>query len=207
MEWLSKFKNLKSNSLYSIDKINLWLLKYSDSYKKTIHFIESKKEEFELEDASSVWLPPIKEPISNSEKKFIILYGVLNTISEFHRNEKYFEQEMTEYHKIKHSKSDLKKWVAKNETLGAEKYVCFLIDYLDYSENPVHLNIYLNTLNELNIYIDRQEFKNTIDFLEIFNELYWVQEILPESLERIRIEMKKIKTTANTSYNLCLHSN
>ena len=77
----------------------------------------------------------------------------------------------------------------------------FFIDYLDYDENEQeeYLSVYVSSVKELNIFIDRQDFRNTIDFLEIFNELYWVQEILPESIERIRIEMKKIKTTANNS--------
>ncbi len=46
------------------------------------------------------------------------LYKALDTITEFHRNEKYFEQEMTEYHKIKGSHSDLKNWIAKNKDLA-----------------------------------------------------------------------------------------
>ena len=196
MVFLEELLQLNKNKIFSINRIEWWLLKYSNFYRQVLDFIESEKEIFELGHRSNVRLPPLKEATSNSEKKFLILYEALDTVSEFHRYEKYFQQEILKYHKIKYSKSDLKNWVAKNETLGTEKYVCFLIDYLDYSENPVHLNIYLNTLNELNIYIDRQEFKNTIDFLEIFNELYWVQEILPESIERIRIEMK---TTANNS--------
>ncbi len=91
--------------------------------------------------------------------------------------------------KSKISHSELKHWVAKNEDLGAEKYVCFLMDYLDYDENneEEHLKLFLLELSELEIYIDRQDFKNTIDFLEIFIELYWVQEILPENLNKTKI--------------------
>ncbi|NQY30109.1 MAG: hypothetical protein HRT69_11635 [Flavobacteriaceae bacterium] len=191
---------LKKNGRLQLSVIEWWLLKHSCLHKKVLSFIESKKEIFELEDGSSVRLPPLKESISNSEKKFLDLYNALDTISEFHRNEKYFQQEMLEYHKIEHSQSDLKKWVSKNEPFGVEKYACFLIDYLDYSENAEHLSIYVHNSKELDIYIDRQDFKHTVEFLEIFNELYWVKEILPESLEKIRTRMSEIKTTANNTY-------
>ena len=191
VEQLIKILNQKVNP---ISKVEWWLLKYSDLYKKTSDFVYSQHL-FKMDDGSFVRLPPFGEP--TDQEKFLDLYKALDTICEFHRNEKYFEQELTEYHKIKDSESDLKNWIAKNEDLGAEKYVCFLVDYLDYSENAEHLNIYVHSSKELKIYIHRQDFKNTIEFLEIFNELYWEKEILPESLERIRNEMRKVKTTAN----------
>ncbi|WP_418637842.1 hypothetical protein [Winogradskyella sp.] len=186
--------DLKDQPL-SIAKVEWWLLKYSDFYKKTSDIVYNQHF-FTTDDGSVIRLPPLGEP--TDQEKFLDLYQALDTICEFHRNEKYFEQELTEYKKIKDSQSDLKKWIAKNEDLGTEKYVCFLVDYLDYSENAKHLSVYVHSSKNLEIYIDQQDFKNTIEFLEIFNELYWEKEILPESLERIRNEMKKIKTTANT---------
>ncbi len=182
--------------VFPMDKIEWWLLKYSDFYEKTFDFVYSQRL-FKMDDGSTVRLPSFGK--STDQEKFLDLYKALDTISEFHRNEKYFEQELTEYHKIKNSQSDLKNWITKNENLGAEKYICFLIDYLDYDENnkEEHLKVFVHSSKELDIFIDRQDFKNTIGFLEIFNELYWVQEILPGSLERIRNEMNEIKTTAN----------
>ena len=163
-----------------------WLLKYSDFYKKTSDFVYSQHL-FKMDDGSIVRLPPFGEP--TDQDKFLDLYNALDTICEFHRNEKYFEQELTEYQKIKDSQSELKNWIAKNEDLGAEKYVCFLVDYLDYSENTEHLNVYVHSSKNLEIYIDRQDFRNTIEFLEIFNELYWVQEILAENINKTKIEI------------------
>lgn len=184
---ISELFELKKNGTLSISIIEWWLLKYSEFYKKTYDFVYSQHL-FTTDDGSVIRLPPFGKP--TDKEKFLDLYIALDTISEFHRNEKYFQQELTEYQKIKNSHSDLKKWVAKNENLGADKYVCFLIDYLDYDENDQeeHLNVYVSSLKELEIYIDRKDFKNTIDFLEIFNELYWVQEILPENLNKTEIE-------------------
>ncbi|MBX2959379.1 MAG: hypothetical protein KF732_05415 [Flavobacteriales bacterium] len=176
MDFLKKFLSLKSGEIYSMNRIEWWLLKYADFYKETCQNL------LELEDAPIVRLPQFIETTEND--KFLNLYKALETISDFHRNEDYFELQMIDYQKIKHSKTDLRNWVAKNEKLVADKYVCFLIDYLDYSANAEHLNVFVHTLKEIDVYIDRQDFKNTIEFLEIFNELYWVQEILPESIKR-----------------------
>ena len=182
------FSFFNQDKVYSITKIEWWLLKHSDLHKKTSDFVYSQHL-FKMEDGSTVRLPLFGEP--TDEDKFLDLYKALETICEFHRNEKYFEQELTEYQKIKDSQTDLKNWIAKNEDLGAEKYVCFLVDYLDYSENAEHLSVYVHSSKDLEIYIDRQDFRNTIKFLEIFNELYWVQEILPKNLNKTKIKITK----------------
>ncbi|MEP2280966.1 hypothetical protein [Maribacter sp.] len=167
---VTDFFNLKKNGPLSISKVEWWLLKYLDLYKKTYDFVHSQHL-FKLDDGSTVRLPSLGR--TTKQEEFLDLYEALDTICEFHRKEQYFEQEINEYQKIKDSQSDLKNWITKNEYLGAEKYVCFLVDYLDYSENAEHLNIYVHSSKELDIYIDRQDFRNTIEFLEIFNELYW----------------------------------
>tara|TARA_R100000306_G_C4364743_1_gene137053 strand:+ start:662 stop:1213 length:552 start_codon:yes stop_codon:yes gene_type:complete len=167
------FRFFNNSKVFSINEIEWWLLKYSDFYKITYDFVHSQHL-FKMDDGSTVRLPPFAEP--TDQEKFLDLYKALDTICGFHRNEKYFKQELTEYKKIKSSQSDLKKWVVKNEDLGADKYVCFLVDYLDYSEIVEDLNIYIHSSKELEIYVDRQDFWNTIEFLEKFNELYWIDE-------------------------------
>lgn len=89
--------------------------------------------------------------------------------------------------KIKNSKPDLKNWVTKNEDLGVKKYGCFLTDYLDYdlALKVEHLNVFLRSVEKTDLFIDRQDFKNTIDFLEVFNELYWVQDILSVRIDKV----------------------
>jgi len=180
MEYFKDLQNLSVANILAISKVQWWLLKYSDLYKKTSDFVHSQHL-FTTDDGSVIRLPPFGKP--TDQDKFLDLYNALDTLSELHRNEKYFEKEMVEYRLTKNSHSDLKKWIIKNENLGAEKYVCFFIDYLDYDENEKeeHLSVYVSSLKELDIFIDRKDFKNTIDFLEIFNDLYWVQEIFLES--------------------------
>ena len=88
------------------------------------------------------------------------------------------------YHQVKNSAIDLKNWVLKNEKLGAVKYVCFLIDYLNYSENTEHLKVYVYTIKEIEIYIHRKDFENIIKFIEIFDKLYWKQKNLLDNIKK-----------------------
>lgn len=186
------------NNILSMPMIEWWLLKYSDHYKSAYDFFYNQNL-YEIEEGSIMRLNLFGKP--TDQKKFLELYEALDKVSGYHRNEAYFKHEMVEYKKIKDSKSDLKKWVMKNEYLGADEYVCFIVDYLDYDKNneEEHLSVFVLPFKELGIYIDRQYFKNTIEFLEIFNELFWSQEIYPESpiLQSINLEMNKSKNFKN----------
>ena len=169
-------------------RIEWWLLKYSSIYKD-IKKSESEKYLFEMEDGSIVRLPPLCEPPTENER-FICLYQALEEIAEFHKYESYFKTQMTELKIIKKSKDELKKWLKQNEKLGSEKFVCFLIDYLDYDEEDKieHLKVYVYQAKEMEVLIDKADFKNTVAFLESFNKLYWTDEPTAE------------KTTGNNVY-------
>ncbi len=168
---------LSDNGVFGMSIIKGWIFNYSALYKKTYDLVHSQHLFTDL-DGSTIRLPPCGLP--TDEEIFLSLYEALTKILDFHANESYFEQEIAEYYKIINSPSDIKTWIAKNEDLGAKEYVCFMLDYLDYDENDRvdHLKIYIHNSKELEIYIDRQDFKTTIAFLEVFNELYWVREIL-----------------------------
>ncbi len=166
---------LGDSQVFRLHKIQSWLVNYSDLYKQTYDFVHSQHL-YKDYDGSTIRLPLCCKP--NDEEIFLSLYESLNGILELHANETYFEEEMVEYYKIENSPVDTKLWIAKNEDLGAKEYVSFMLDYLDYDKNDrvYHLKIYIHSSKELEIYIDRQDFKNTIDFLSIFNELYWINE-------------------------------
>ena len=151
--------------IISIPELEWWLLKYSTYYDSILN-----QEQPGLEKKYNQ-LPDV---IRITEKeKFIEVFNELNSISIFHKREFFFKKELNSYHEIKNSKSKLREWVTKNENLGADEYATFIIDYLDYSEGPKHLKIFIPSLNELDIYLNRENFKYTINFLEVFKELYW----------------------------------
>ncbi len=170
---------LSVSGVFRMPIMQRWLLKYSDLYKNTYESFYSKHL-YTDHDGSTIRLPPLGKP--TDEENFLYLYESLIRISDLHANEIYFEQEMVEYDKIKNSPFLINTWIAKNAIMGAKEYVCFMIDYLDYDENghEEHLKVYIQNLKELEIFIDRQDFKNTICFLEIFNEFYWNKDFISQ---------------------------
>ena len=170
---IEELKSLSNDSIFSIDKIEWWLLKHETFYKQTKR-INDSKHLYEIDDRI-VRLPDnIGNP--SDEEKFIDVYESLNNLSQLHRNESYFKQEMAIYDRIKNKPQKVKQWLKKNEKLGTEDYVTFLIDYLDYlgGDNEYHLNVFFLKNDNLDFYVDREDFKYTIRFLETFTELYWV---------------------------------
>jgi len=169
---IENFLNLSTTSVFTINQIDLWLFQNSHPYKK-IHNLFYKKYLFELEDGSKVRLPPVMK--KTDVEIFLNLYDSLNAISQFHKNEKYFEEQMARFKKVKNCETQLRDWIKSNEDIGSNHYACFLLDYLDYEEDEKveHLNIYVLSAKHLEIYVDRKDFKHTIEFLETFNELYW----------------------------------
>ena len=187
-----EIEKLKEDFLISMPKVEWWLLKYSSIYKD-IEKSESEKHLFELEDGSVVRLPPLGE--TNKNERLICLYQALEEIADFHKYENYFKTQMTELENVKNDKVGLNKWLLRNEKLGSEKFVCFLIDYLDYDEDDKveHLKVYVYQAKELDIFIDKADFKNTVAFLENYNDLYWTDEQTAEKTTGNRVGGSAIK--------------
>ena len=187
---LNEFKSFRQDNIYSISKIELWLLKYGDYYK----------------DLKSYWVCSNKGCLLKyggycfckhkaEEDKFLELFEELNKVTQYHRKENYFKQELETYFKVKDDHVKLKSLIARNEYVGADEYFMFLIEHHDYCDNPIHLKVLTNKLLRYEVFVDSNDFKNTIEFLNIFNVLFWEEEIYPESeiLVRIKKEMKEIE--------------
>ncbi len=172
-EIINELNSLSADSVFRIARIEWWLLKYQDNYKKAKQ-IQYSKHLYEIE-GETVRLPDNFDNPS-PEEKFINVYDSLYKLTKLHRKEDYFKQEMAIYKDIVNEPLKVKRWIKKNEKLGAEDYVCFLIDYLDYdiNDNKYHLSVFFLENEELNVFVDREDFKHTIGFLEVFNDLYWV---------------------------------
>lgn len=175
VNYIEEFLNLSTNNVIDISKVEWWLLKFSEEYNRVDRLESSKHLHYE-QNGTIVRLPPTLEP--NQNDKFLCLFRALDELSDFHKFEDYFKTQLTKYNKAKSSEFELEKWLIKNKTFGADKFACFLIDYLDYDENnkEEHLNIFVHSAPEMDIFVDRVDFKNTIEFLEIFNEIYWTHE-------------------------------
>jgi len=172
---LKEFENFVDGKVKSMPEIEWWLLKYSECFKET-HKSYCNQYLFEFPDGTVLRDAPILKP--NHLLDFLNLYDALDQLSKIHRNEKYYEEEINEYYKIKDSKIKLKNWVEKNEKYGNNDLASFWVDYLDYSENEeeiYHLSVYTRTEQDFEIFVQRENFKSLIDFKNIFDALYYVQ--------------------------------
>ncbi|WP_418510382.1 hypothetical protein [Corallibacter sp.] len=116
-------------------------------------------------DGKWVRLPDYFDARTPNEK-FLKIYDSLNKITDLHKQESYFKQEMAIYKSLKNDSEKVKEWLAKNEYLGAEKYFMFSLE------------------NDGGINVDRKDFKYTIQFKETFDSIYW--DLLEElELERL----------------------
>lgn len=179
--------SIRENEIHLISQIEWWLLKNQDNYKYCRENNLSLNSCFhDIGCACSM---------NSEESKFISIYDKLNVITEFHRLEEYAKNELIVYKNIYKDKSSIKKWLIKNEKLASENLACFLIDYLDYSENEkeiYHLLVYRNVEQKLEIFIQRNDFKNLIEYKELFDELYYIKKMYPEGLKRIEEEINKL---------------
>jgi hypothetical protein len=187
---LEEFNNLQNNGLYSIAKIEWWLLKYWDYYKELKDDWVCKGNECCMYAVGHCTCIPKSE-----EQVFIDLYEKLDELSRYHRREDYAKKELESYNLIRSDQIKLKEWVRRNELIGADECFEFLINYLDYCTNPIHLKVWDKSLVGYDIFVDRSDFKNLIEFMEIFSDLFWVKEIYPESeiLVSIKKKMKECR--------------
>ena len=163
--------------LNSINEINVWIMQNKNQYKWC-------KENNLLLNSCFDHLPCVCS-MNSKESKFIKLYDSLNEIMEYHKLEKYAENELFFYNNIKTDEIKIKEWLIKNTKKASEYLACFLIDYLDYSENEneiYHLLAYSNVEEKIEILIQRNDFKNLIEYIELFDELYYKKKLYPEDL-------------------------
>ena len=184
---IREFKEYSDTNLYSIKQIKYWLKEHNNLYNSA---------KLNWNNGSCYGELPCCHTMNNEHSRFMHFYESLSTVFEFHQSEAYFEKELAHYHFIKDDLSALKEWVRKNEELGASKFISFVIDYLDYSDNPYHLSIFILNFEDFQVFVDRKYFVNTITFLVIFNKLYWEEQILPVSIERINSKNKSKYSSA-----------
>ncbi len=151
-----------------MNKIEFWLLKYSALYKVGKDY--QNQDFFDEGDIVDIKVPFLT--LEADQNKFMELYRALDLISEFQKNENEISSILDNYNAVKDSDTLVCCWLEKNKHLGTEKYCSFLLDYLDYDDldEEEYLLVYQDLTNGIEVFIDRHYFKNTIEFIEVFND-------------------------------------
>lgn len=182
--------DLRIGDLLTIEKVEWWLSKYEDYYK----YCYSNRR-YHMSYDKLFPLCTCSDCLNKPENDYCWFYGRLECIAQFHSLEKYCKIELLLYDRYKESKEALRNWVIRNEKIGSKELACFIIDYLDYSEfesEIEHLMVSPFLNNDLVFYIERFGFKNLIEFKNVFDKLYYIDQLYPEGLARIEEEMNNL---------------
>lgn len=167
--------NLMHKGLITTPKIEWWLLKYYSLYKNLLDFAKNKK----LNDSkNNVQRLPCTVKATKDEI-FIDVYETLDEYSKIHKLEGYFKMEVDSYQNIKDSKEGIINWVKKNEKLGADQLSTFLMNLVDIDDNEKRIHVCW--ISNIEIYVERKELKYLIQFSNIFYDLFWEEQVYPDS--------------------------
>lgn len=149
---------IKSN--LSISEIKSWLTDNSEKVKLDISNSKCNKWKNWLEDKSTHIYPCV---CSKREQDciFIETYYQLDRVIQLHQKEEYFNILVQEYKQIRSDKISLSEWFNKNKKLASE--LAFDIE--------ISIMLELEPYKTSKIILNENEFKNIIEFQNIFNEL------------------------------------
>jgi len=159
---LNSFENLvklQQDGIYTISKIHWWLLKYKDLF-------DYWKENWNND--SCFGNLPCSHALNSEESKFQDFYQALDDISQLHKLNVKCREEILKFPQFKEEKELINEWLKKNEEIYNNLFVGFL---LDNEVNAKHIQLYLPHYKKLEIKINTSEFKDVIEFLEIYNQL------------------------------------
>ena len=154
--------NLKKDDFYNVPKINWWILSYMELYK---YSYDHRHVGSCFEGMGCCCTD------KNPENKFSSLYSSLREVIDLHQYEPYFREELALFENVKEDHPALMQWLKKNEKLGTEDFILFWIEWLE--EDHSYVKPFIPELEKHDIRFKAEEWKNTIRFCEVFNDLYY----------------------------------
>ena len=148
----------------NINEIKSWLTDNSEKVKLDISNSKCNKWENWFEDKATHIYPCV---CSNREQNciFIEIYYQLDRVIQLHQREEYFKILVQEYKQISSDKIALSEWFNKNKKLAFE--LAF--------DTEISIMLELEPYQTSKIKLNENEFKNIIEFQNIFNELEYNQ--------------------------------
>ncbi len=166
-EAIEVLDGLNKDGFYNVPKITWWILKYENLYDYSYNHRHVNS----CFDGMSCCCTD-----KNPESKFSSLYSSLEEVVDLYKHEKYFWEELGVLENVRDDPPALMQWLKKNEKLGTEDYLLFWIDWLE--EEDIVNPLIPHWQDEFKF--KTEEWKNTIRFCEVFNEIYWTSDACPE---------------------------
>ena len=162
-------KSLADNGIYSVARIEWWLLKFEDLFQSVSSSYTTLCNKCVNDEKVGVMRSCVFNltycPKTDEKWEFIQLYESFDKLTQIHKNEILCNHTLSEY-----SKLPLSLWANSYIFLG-ERLQTFYWDYLDYGkEDDLDKNLFISEViyPDLHIYVDKDDFQNIRQFIELF---------------------------------------
>lgn len=187
---------------YPISVIEWWLMKHTElrkaseidrtcicgnCYSTCICFKEPCECYYDMPSVCGLWSDK-----NNAYRSFRDAFDNLDKLVQLHKYENYFKNELAQYSDICNDVIKVQEWMQKSELLVDEKFSTFFMynqEETKLYENALELTIF-DSDGSFKLYVNRHDFINILNFLELFNHLFNVKKVLPESLGKISSKME-----------------
>lgn len=169
---------INPSNIFDIKQLKMWLTKNHKLYQECVGRVVFEKEHIGYFKKCS------------DLKEFEYLYECLNDIVLLYKFEKFAEQELAIYNRIKLNKSEVRNWIIKNEQFASVNLACFFTEYLDYSSNQdeiFNLLVYRNNEKKIEVFVHINELQNLVNYKTLFDDLFYIKKLYPEGIEKISI--------------------
>ena len=194
--YIEDYEKLNNEPIMSLDKIEWWLLKYSDAYAEIMLYFKEKNVNY---DPKFVVYTEYQDRIMSPFTEFIYYFNFMDEISLSAKKEAFFKKELREYRQIMHCRHKTTEWLAKNEKVGLGFFPHFIWEYYLYFDEGGKLWIG-DQWYDIGFLVDWNRFCFTLYFYKVFNELFWKQELLPDRLGDAIDEVRKEQILFSLEY-------
>lgn len=186
-DYVEDFQALNTEPIMSLDRIEWWLLKYSDIHADILDYFEQWGFSY---DPNIVVYTEFQDKIMSPYIEFLEFYNFLNEITICSKKEAFFKKELMEYRQVLHSREKTTEWLAKNEEVGFGFFPEFIWEYFEYGEVGGELWIG-DQWNDVGFLVDWNQFCFTLYFYRLFKVLFWDHELLPHRLPDAKDRLRK----------------
>ncbi len=178
----SEFLSLGNKNLFEVAIIQAWLIKYEPLYDRLIQLGKIK---FNKDGYCDIKL------LNPAQNDFFSFYRYMQAIVDESKYDSFCRDEMLKYQLIKDDRIKLKAWLKSNYNLGIKTLgeYFYHMDYQGPLTGP-HLRILHFSFDEMELYVNRKDFKNMIAYILVVNDLFYEQKLYPEQLKAHELKLE-----------------
>lgn len=183
----NELKDLKNDFLYSIAQVSWWLLKYGDLYKSVVNSQNLLCDNCLKLKSENLPINCLSKPDYCNKKteyqSFIKFYDELDVVTQLHKLEEKCKIAYEEYMTLNFIDEDLRDWVIKHYDIYYKLGGYFYL-FMEFNPKGVKtLHIAEAPDKSFGVTIREEDFKNSLKFYDVYDDLYNVKKLYPEKIK------------------------